>query len=149
MKWARAVIGVNHQTKFENDHLKNLDARQLTNRQTNKTDYIVPPPPHRGENKLNQLFVVLTVIPQTPSSRRPNSATITLVPCPPRSTWLTCRQRSSCDRPTSSPLRTCGLSMDSQCTHLQSTRASVGHKLHTYACKVWERLVMNLYTYSI
>lgn len=54
MKWARAVIGVNHQTKFENDHLKNLDARQLTNRQTNKTDYIVPPT--AGRTNLNMIL---------------------------------------------------------------------------------------------
>lgn len=58
MKWARAVIGINHQTKFENDHLKNLDARQLTNRQTNKTDYIVPPtlPPIAGRTNLNMIL---------------------------------------------------------------------------------------------
>lgn len=66
---------------------------------------------------------LLFVIHQTPSSRRPSSVTTAPAPCPPKSTWLTCRWRSSCDHPTSCPLRTCGPSTASQATCPPNTRA--------------------------
>lgn len=48
IKSARAVIGFCHRTKFENDILKTLEAKSLTNKQT---DYILPPFGGGGGNK--------------------------------------------------------------------------------------------------
>lgn len=69
------------------------------------------------------LLTSLLLVHQTPSSRRPNSVTTAHALCPPKSTWQTCRQRSSSGRPTSCPPRTCGPSMASPSPRPPNTRA--------------------------